>query len=153
MSCILILYHSQSGNTQKLAEAVAEGAAGVEHTTVVLKQAKDAVIEDLISCDGLAIGSPEYFGYMAGMVKDFFDRTYEAAKTRQEIFKKPYILFISAGNDGRNARDQIERICLAYSLKKVYEPLIIRGAPNEKTLAQCRELGQTIAAGCDLGIY
>ena len=92
-------------------------------------------------------------GYMAGMVKDFFDRTYEAAKTRQEILKKPYILFISAGNDGRNTRDQIERICLAYSFKKVYEPLIIRGIPNEKTLAQCRELGQTIAAGCDLGIY
>ena len=153
MSCILILYHSQSGNTQKLAEAVAEGAAGVEHTTVVLKQAKDAVIEDLIACDGLAIGSPEYFGYMAGMVKDFFDRTYEAAKTRQELFKKPYVLFVSAGNDGRNTRDQIERICLAYPFKKVYEPLIVRGTPNEKILAQCRELGQTIAAGCDLGIY
>ena len=118
MSCILILYHSQSGNTQKLAEAVAEGAACVEHTTVVLKQAKDATFKDLISCDGLAIGSPEYFGYMAGMVKDFFDRTYEAAKTRQEILKKPYILFIRAGNDGRNTRDQIERICLAYSFKK-----------------------------------
>jgi multimeric flavodoxin WrbA len=153
MACILVIYHTQSGNTQKMAEAVAAGAASIKDIKVVLKQAKDATIEDLISCNGIAIGSPEYFGYMAGMIKDFFDRTYETAKGKPEIFKKPYTIFISAGNDGRNARDQIERICLGYSFKKVYEPLIVRGIPDEKSLKQCREMGQTIAAGCDLRIY
>ena len=153
MACILVIYHTQSGNTQKMAEAVAAGAASVKDTKVVLKQAKDATIEDLILCDGIAIGSPEYFGYMAGMIKDFFDRTYEIAKGKPEIFKKPYTIFISAGNDGRNARDQIERICLAYSFKKVRESLIVRGLPDKESLKQCREMGQTIAAGCDLGIY
>ncbi len=153
MARILVIYHSQSGNTQKLAEAVAAGAASVEDTKVVLKQAKDATIEDLILCDGIAIGSPEYFGYMAGMIKDFFDRTYEPAKEKREIFMKPHVIFISAGNDGRNARDQIERICLGYQFKKVYEPLIVRGLPDKESLKQCHEMGQTIAAGCDLGIY
>ncbi len=153
MARILVIYHSQSGNTQKLAEAVAAGAASVEDTKVVLKQAKDATIEDLILCDGIAIGSPEYFGYMAGMIKDFFDRTYESAKEKREIFMKPYVIFISAGNDGRNARDQIERICLGYQFKKVYETLIVRGLPDKESLKQCHEMGQTIAAGCDLGIY
>ena len=153
MACILVIYHTQSGNTQKMAEAVAAGAASVKNTKVVLKQAKDATIEDLILCDVIAIGSPEYFGYMAGMIKDFFDRTYEPAKEKREIFKKPYVVFISAGNDGRNARDQIERICLGYSFRKVYEPLIVRGLPNKENLEQCHEMGQTIAAGCDLGIY
>ncbi len=136
-----------------MAEAVAAGAASIKDTTVVLKQAKDATIEDLILSDGIVIGSPEYFGYMAGMIKDFFDRTYETAKGKPEIFKKPYTIFISAGNDGRNARDQIERICLGYAFKKVYEPLIVRGLPGEESLEQCREMGQTIAAGCDLRIY
>jgi multimeric flavodoxin WrbA len=136
-----------------MAEAVAAGAASVKDTKVVLKKAKDAAIEDLLSCDGIVIGSPEYFGNMAGMIKDFFDRTYEAAKGKPGIFKKPYTVFISAGNDGRNARDQIERICLGYSFKKVYEPLILRGIPEEDGLKKCREMGQTIAAGCDLGIY
>ncbi len=153
MARILVIYHTQSGNTRKMAEAVAAGAASVKDTKVVLKQAKDATIEDLILCDGIAIGSPEYFGYMAGMIKDFFDRTYEPAKEKREIFKKPYVIFISAGNDGRNARDQIERICLGYSFKKVYEPLILRGLPDKESLKQCHEMGQTIAAGCDLGIY
>ena len=137
MARILVIYHSQSGNTQKLAEAVAAGAASVEDTKVVLKQAKDATIEDLILCDGIAIGSPEYFGYMAGMIKDFFDRTYESAKEKREIFMKPYVIFISAGNDGRNARDQIERICLGYQFKKVYEPLIVRGVPDTQNLKHC----------------
>ena len=153
MATILIIYHTQSRNTQKMAEAVAAGAASVKDTKVVLKKAKDATTEDLISCDGLVIGSPEYFGYMAGMIKDFFDRTYETAKGKPGIFKKPYTVFISAGNDGRNARDQIERICLGYSFKKVFEPLILRGLPEQEGLKKCREMGQTIAAGCDLGIY
>jgi len=153
MACILVIYHSQSGNTRKMAEAVAAGAAGVEDTKVLLKQANDATLEDLLLCDGIAIGSPEYFGYMAGMIKDFFDRTYEPAKDDPKIFKKPYALFISAGNDGRNTRTQIERICSGFSFKKAYEPLIVRGVPDEDSLRRCRELGQTIAAGCDLGIY
>lgn len=153
MACILVIYHSQSGNTRKMAEAVADGASAIEGTEVMLKAAQDATLEDLVRCDGLAIGSPEYFGYMAGMIKDFFDRTYEPGRRRAEVFKKPYVLFVSAGNDGRNTRDQIERICLGYPLNKVYEPLIVRGTPDEQSLEQCRELGQTIAAGCDLGIY
>lgn len=153
MSTILVIYHSQSGNTKLLAEAVAAGAASIEDTEVVLKAAGDATLEDLTRCDGIAIGSPEYFGYMAGMIKDFFDRTYEPARERPEVFKKPYVLFISAGNDGRNTRDQIERICLGYPFTKVYEPLIVRGVPDEQSLEKCRELGQTLAAGCDLGIY
>ena len=144
MACILVIYHTQSGNTQKMAEAVAAGAACVEDSKVVLKQAKDATIEDLILCDGIAIGSPEYFGYMAGMIKDFFDRTYEPAKEKREIFKKPYVIFISAGNDGRNARDQIERICLGYQFKKAYEPLIVRGVPDKESLINATKWGKQL---------
>lgn len=153
MARILIIYHTQTGNTRKLAEAVASGAASVENTIVELKAAGDATLEDLISCDGIAIGSPEYFGYMAGMIKDFFDRTYEKGRREPKVFKKPYILFISAGNDGRGARDQIERICIGYTFKKVYDTLIARGEISQEILKKCREMGQTIAAGCDLGIY
>ena len=136
-----------------MAEALASGAASIENTIVDLKLAGDATIKDLISCDGIAIGSPEYFGYMAGMIKDFFDRTYEKVREDPKVFRKPYVLFVSAGNDGRNARDQIERICLGYPFKKVYDSLIARGDIDEEILRKCYEMGQTIAAGCDLGIY
>ena len=90
---------------------------------------------------------------MAGQVKDFFDRTYEPARGRKAIFKKPYVVFVSAGNDGRGAVSNIERIALGYPLKKVYDPVVARGEVDDEVLARCRELGQTIAAGCQAGIY
>ena len=154
MTCkILIVYHSQSGNTRKMAEKAAEGARSIEDVAVFLKMASEATLEDLLACDGLAIGSPEYFGYMAGMVKDFFDRTYNEARGRKEIFKKPYAVFISAGNDGTGALDHIERICLGYQFKKVLAPVIAKGEIDGAILAQCEEMGKTIAAGCREGIY
>ncbi|MEW6262775.1 MAG: NAD(P)H-dependent oxidoreductase [Thermodesulfobacteriota bacterium] len=153
MVTILIVYHSQGGRTRRLAEAVAEGVNSIEGARASLKSAGEAGLEDLIACQGLAIGSPEYFGYMAGAVKDFFDRTYEPARGRKEVFKKPYVVFISAGNDGSGALRAIERIALGYPLKKVYDPLVAKGEVTEEALAAGRELGQTIAAGCAAGLY
>ncbi len=150
---ILIIYHSQSGNTRKMAEQVALGAKSVGNVSVTLKRAQDATLQDLLECDGLAIGSPEYFGYMAGLVKDFFDRTYNEARERKEIFKKPYVVFVSAGNDGTGALNHIERIAMGYQFKKVYAPVIARGAIDQEILEKCEELGGTIAAGCEAEIY
>ena len=148
---ILIVYHSQTGNTERMARAVAEGAAAIEGAEVVLKRAGEATLQDLLDCRGLAIGTPENFGYMSGMIKDFFDRTYEQA--RGKVFRKPYVVFISAGNDGTGALRNIERIALGYQFKKVYEPVISKGALTDETLEKCRELGQTLAGGCVEGIY
>jgi len=150
---ILVLYHTQAGHTEKMAETVAKGARSIKGVEVVLKEARNAAAQDLLECDGLAIGSPEYFGYMAGIIKDFFDRTYNELRGRREIFKKPYVVFISAGNDGRGALSNIERICIGYQFKKVYDPVIARGEIGQDILIKCEELGKTIAAGCEAGIY
>jgi multimeric flavodoxin WrbA len=136
-----------------MAETVAKGAASIKGVKVSLKKAHEATLEDLLECDGLVIGSPEYFGYMSGMIKDFFDRTYNDAQGRREIFKKPYVTFISAGNDGTGALNAIERICIGYQFKKVYEPVLAKGELDQERLKKCEELGKTIAAGCEAGIY
>ncbi|HVO67772.1 MAG TPA: flavodoxin domain-containing protein [Syntrophales bacterium] len=151
MSKILIIYHSQTGNTERMARAVAEGAEMIESTEVVLKRAQDTNLDDLLSSDGLAVGTPENFGYMSGMVKDFFDRTFYPAQ--DQVFRKPYVVFISAGNDGTGALRAIERIAQGYKFKMVYEPVISRGKVTEDDLIKCRELGSTLAAGCQAGIY
>ena len=150
---ILVVYHSQTGRTEKMAKAVAAGSSSIENTGTIFKKAGDTMIDDLLGCDGLALGSPEYFGYMAGAVKDLFDRTYYQARGRKEIFKKPYVVFISSGNDGLGALKSIERICSGYQLKKVYEPVIARGEINDNDLRLCEDLGKVIAAGCEAGIY
>jgi len=135
----------------KMAEAVAEGARAVEGVEVILKEAAQATLEDLLTTNGLALGTPENFGYMSGMLKDFFDRTYNEAQDK--VFRMPFVVFISAGNDGAGALKSIERIALGYKLKKVFEPVIAKGKITEDVLDKCRELGGTIAGGCQMGIY
>jgi multimeric flavodoxin WrbA len=88
---------------------------------------------------------------MSGAVKDFFDRTYEQA--RGKVFRKPYALFVNAGNDGTGACTHIERICIGFQLKRVYEPIVAKGEITDEVLEACRLMGQTIAAGCEAGIY
>ena len=151
MAKILIVYHSQTGKTQKMAQAVYEGAKSIEGVGVILKKAAEATLEDMLTADGLAIGTPENFGYMSGMVKDFFDRTYVGAQ--EKVFRKPFVVFISAGNDGSGALRAIERIALGYKFKMVYQPVIARGEITQEILDQCFELGATIAGGCQMGIY
>ena len=151
MAKILIVYHSQTGNTEKMAHAVAEGARGIEGVDVILKKAADATLDDLLTADGLALGTPENFGYMSGMVKDYFDRTYYGAQ--EKVFRKPFVVFISAGNDGTGALRAIERIALGYKFKTVYQPVIAKGVITEEIINQCHELGATIAGGCQMDIY
>lgn len=151
MKRILVVYHSRNGNTEAMARAVHEGAASVEGVEATLMRAADATAEDLTGCDGLALGSPEYFGYMAGMLKDFFDRTYEDA--RGSVFRLPWVAFVSAGNDGTGAVNSMERIARGYQFRMVQDPLIVRGPAADDDLARCREVGMALAAGLSLGIY
>ena len=150
---ILIVYHSQGGQTGRMARAVAQGVSQVEGVTPVLKKAGKASLEDLFSCAGVVLGSPEYFGYMAGAVKDFLDRTYYPSRDNQAMVNKAYGVFICAGNDGSGALRSMERIAGGYPLKQVCPPVISRGGVDEADLEACRELGRTIAAGCEFGIF
>jgi len=151
MKRLSIIYHSQSGNTRQLAEAVAAGAREEEGLIVSLKAAFNAELGDLLSADGLLFGTPENFGTMSGALKDFFDRTYYPAEPYQ--INLPYGVFISAGNDGSGAVREIDRIALGYPLRQVAEPLIAKGEISPQHLQQCRELGLSMAAGLVMGIF
>jgi multimeric flavodoxin WrbA len=148
---LLIIFHSQSGNTERLAEALEEGALRVESVSVRKLRAADVRSEDLAHCSAVIVCSPEYFGYMAGAIKDVFDRTYE--EIREHMTGKSYAVVIAAGNDGTGALNSIERIIKGWKLKRVQEPVICRGPVLESVLDSCRTMGQTLAAGIDLGIY
>ena len=70
---VLIAYHSQTGNTERMAEAVVEGAKSLPGTTVVLKRVGQVTADDLFSSDAIIVGSPVYWSNMSGEVKTFFD--------------------------------------------------------------------------------
>jgi multimeric flavodoxin WrbA len=143
MAKVLVIYHSQSGNTQTMAQAVARGAESVAGTEVTVKRALEAALEDLLACDGLALGSPDYFSYMAGGLKDFFDRTYYPSQGK--VTGKPYVAFVSAGGGGRRALDSVERICSSFRFKRVAEPVVAAGRPSPEKLAECEALGRRLA--------
>jgi multimeric flavodoxin WrbA len=144
MTKLLIVYHSQSGNTEALAKAVAEGASSAG-ATVTLKKATDATAEDLINCDVAAFGSPNYYSDMAGALKDFFDRAYW--DVRDKVHHKPYGAFCSSGVNSSRVLDSIDRVASlsSLSMKKAFDGIVITGTPSSTGLAKCRELGKKLA--------
>jgi len=75
MTQVLVVYDSRTGNTEKMAMAVAEGAKQVPGVKVVLKNVYKASLEDLLGADGIIIGTPTYYGDMSGKLKDFIDKS------------------------------------------------------------------------------
>jgi len=151
MKSLLIVYHSQGGTTERLAQAALRGGESETGVQTRLLRAFDAGVDDLLACDGLVIGSPENLGYMSGAIKDFFDRTFYPAEGKTE--GKPYALFVTAGNDGRNTVTQIERIATGYKWRQVAEPIIVRGDITPADETACEELGAALAGGLVLGIF
>ena len=153
MKRLLIVYHTQTGNTGKLAAAVQAGARDELITEVEVRflTAAEAGPDDLLWANGLLLGTPENFGYMSGAMKDFLDRTFYPVEGR--ILPLPYAIFISAGNDGSGALRAIRRIAGGYPFNEVQEPLIVQGEVLEPHLEKARELGMSLAAGLEAGIY
>jgi NAD(P)H dehydrogenase (quinone) len=73
MGRILVLYDSISGNTKKMAEFVAEGARNHPSIDVRLKSIAEAVADDILWCDGIAVGSPTHMGILSWRMKKFWD--------------------------------------------------------------------------------
>ncbi|MEJ2132513.1 MAG: NAD(P)H-dependent oxidoreductase [Gammaproteobacteria bacterium] len=150
---LLIVWHSKNGHTESMANAVLKGAThpDIEGVEVRFLRAGEAGSEDLLWADGLLLGTPENFGYMSGALKDFFDRTFYPVEGK--IQSLPYAIFISAGNDGTGALRAIRRIANGYPFKEIQEPIISRGEVLPEMLERCEELGMTLAAGLDAGIF
>jgi len=151
LSHLLIIYHSQSGNTERMSQSVLKGAEEIEDVDIRFKKAFDANLDDLLWSNGILIGTPENFGYMSGAVKDFFDRTYYPAQ--EKFTNKPYGIFISCENDGSGAVYNIQRIAKGYPFKQIMEPIICKGEVTDQALDKCKEMGMTMAAGLSVGIF
>lgn len=153
MHKLLIVYHSQSGHTKNLALAAQRGAQHPDINDVEVRfiRAKQARAKDLLWADAYLIGTPENFGYMSGAMKDFFDRTYYQVEGK--LAGRPYAIFISCANDGRGAVAAIHRIMNGYAVREVADPVICRGRPKPWHAEKAEELGMTMAAGLDAGVF
>jgi multimeric flavodoxin WrbA len=163
LKTLLIVFHTMTGGSRQMAEAVQRGASTEPDVSVRLQRAADARGEDVLQADGYVFVTPENLASMSGVMKDFFDRTYYAALDR--IAGRPYAALVCAGSDGSNAVRQIDRICTGWRLKPVCEPIIVctHAQTPEAILApktigaedlhRCEEAGAALAAGLALGIF
>ena len=153
MANLLVVANCPSENTKRLQQSVASGCAWDEFENVVLKVLEpwDATAEDVLWSDGIIIGTTENFGYMSGAIKDFFERIYYPCLEQTE--GRPVALYVKGGLDGQGARASVERIFTGLKWKLIQPPLVMRGDFNPEFLDQCNELGMTMAAGLDSGIY
>lgn len=146
MNKILIVYHSMSGNTKAAAELVAQGAQAVEGTRVQVMKALKAGVKDLLSCDGIAAGTPDYFDFMAGGLKDFFDRT--CYPTEGHVTGKPCAIFVTHGGGGK-AVQSVKKLCKRFKFKLVAPPVLIENMPKSKAAQKkLASLGKALAEAC-----
>jgi len=136
-----------------MAEAVLRGArsSDVQGVEVRAKSALDADGDDLLWADAFIIGTPENFAYMSGAVKYFLDRSFYDCEGKMD--GKTFALFIKAGNDGSGAISSIRRILTGLAVREVQEPVLFVGEFDESRLPECEELGLTMAAGLEAGIF
>ena len=145
---LLILYYTQSGNTERMARAIAEGAeaGGVQ---AQVKRVEECGLEDLVQADGLALGSPTYFSNVSWQVKKLIDESIKLYSGK-ELKGKVAGLFTSSGTE-RDAQDCLKTIEIAlgfhHQMSLVQPGLLhVGGQPEEQTRAECQEYGKRLAS-------
>lgn len=143
MKSAIVLYHSQQyGNTEKMAKAVAQGLTESKcevtlHNTNTCRYP----INEYEKYDLVALGTPDYFSYMAGTMKTFMDDWY-LCRNKPGYKGKPYVLFLSHGGGGR-AKESLS--IFRHLGNHIGQTVISNGLPSEEIIKQCKELGSELA--------
>jgi len=146
---MLLVYHSQSGACAKLAAAVKEGVSKVSPVSV--KRACDTASQDLWKADGVLFVAAENSGALSGEMKALLDRALYPYIEHTALV--PAALLLSAGNDGRGAAVQFERIAKGFPFKLMNQTEILRGDPAPAQLEFGRAWGEALAEGVNMGIF
>jgi NAD(P)H dehydrogenase (quinone) len=152
MTSVLVVYDSGTGNTEKMAHAVADGAKTVKGTKVVVTKVDEAKTSDLVDSDAIIIGSPTYYGNMSGKMKSFIDKSYGI---HGKLVGKVGGAFTSSADTATGAETTVLSILKAMLIHgmiiqgrhdtKCYGPTAVE-SPNEKEIESCNELGKRVAS-------
>ena len=148
---ILVVYDSVSGNTELMAQAVAEGVESVSQAEVTLKKVDHVALEDMLNSHAIIIGSPTYYGLMSARIKDLLDRS---VKIHGKLEGKVGAAFTSSGGAASGA----ETTLLSMIEAMLVHGMIVQGRhegkhygaaavgkPNDKDRKLCEELGRRTA--------
>jgi hypothetical protein len=153
MASLLVLAHAPSPNLERLRNAVVDGARdpAIGSVDVVVRAPLETGSDEVRRVDGVVLLTPENLGYMSGALKDFFDRCYYDLLDCTDAM--PYAALIRAGQDGTGTKRAIESICGGLKWKPVQAPVLCRGEWQARFLDDATQLGATMAAGLDAGMF
>jgi flavodoxin I len=137
---LLILYYSQTGNTEKMAKAVEEGAKSVVGINVEMKYF--ARPEELKEADAIIFGIPTYYHDMGIDMKNLLEGV---SKKEINLAGKVGAAFGSYGWSGEAPNMLVEIMENRFGMDVVEPALRIKYNPDEKGLEECRKLGKAVA--------
>jgi multimeric flavodoxin WrbA len=144
MGKVTVIYHSQQyGNTKILAEALADGAreAGAE-VNLINTNDRRVTLEEVLATDAVAIGTPDYFSYVAGTIKTFFDDIYLWDQSGKPVKGKPAVLFFSCGGGGK-VKQPFESLAHRF-FQQVGETVGSERPISNEVKKSCRALGKKL---------
>ncbi len=152
MKTVLVIYHSQEkGNTHRMAELVAQGCRDVRGVAATMINVNEQRVDmdTAEQADAYALGSPDYFSYVAGNLKQFFDDILLGFWNGRETTGKPCVAFLTHGGGGA-AMASLEKLAKATKLVQVASGVACKGAPEseadvEASIDLGRRLGQHVA--------
>ena len=150
MAKAIVIYHSRTGNTKEMAEIITRSMNEADLQTEC-KSVSDIEVRDLMNYDAIVIGSPTYYGHMAGPIKQLID---DSVAFHGKLDGKIAAAFSSsaniAGGNETTIMGIIEAMLIAGCVVQGdpqgdhYGPVSI-GKPDERVKQQCIRRGQRIA--------
>ena len=150
MAKVLVVYYSRSGNTEAMAKLVAEGVES-EGVEIECKKVEDTTIDDLLTVDGIVIGSPTYYGTMAAEIKKLLD---DSVKYHGKLEGKVGAAFSSSGAMGGGNETTVMDINRALMIHGMiiqgnprgahYGPVAL-GKPDARSCEECKQCGAKVA--------
>ncbi len=158
MKTLLIIAHTPSINTQKLSNAVYQGAKQQvkidfpnDDLQIIYQTPQETVSQDVLNADAVIFGTTENIAYMAGLSKDFFDRCYNDLLNKK--VGMPYAIYIRAGLDGTATKQALLTINNALKWQLIDDPLILQGTWTDDFTTEVSELAMAMVAGLAMGIF
>ena len=150
MAKAIVIYYSRTGNTKEMAEIIAK-SMNEEGLQTECKSVSDVKAEELLDYDAIVVGSPTYYGNMAGPVKQLIDDT---VSFHGKLDGTIGAAFTSSANIGGGNETTIIGIIEAMLIAGCvvqgdpqgdhYGPVSI-GKPDERVQRQCKRRGRRIA--------
>ena len=154
LKSLLVLSHSRTGSTARLADAAGRGARTAVHELgepgfrVVALDVTEATVDHVVAADAVLIATPARFGGLAGLTRDLLERIYpwfdEVPDLRPGM---PWTAIVKGATDPSGAGRDLERILIGLRWRQVLPPLQCVGDVTAADLDAAAELGATLAAG------